>query len=145
MHPSHQTNECSQPHWLMTSVQQSEMDADQSQMSISCSIGPHDDVKQEGGVTSPSGSTDVSEPMIPFVTFGSGCSRPIQASSNLDTDQSSQSEAEPDQSSLRRCWLSLFLPVCFQAEDTSWLFLMLYCFLCISVVWRIICGALYKW
>ncbi|XP_030610178.1 insulin receptor substrate 2-B-like [Archocentrus centrarchus] len=119
LHPSHQTNECSQPHWLMTSAQQSEMDADQSQMLICCSIGPHDDVKQEEGVTSPLGSIDGSDLMIPFVTFGSGCTRPIQASSNMDADQSSQFKAVPDRSSLRRCWMSLFLPVCLQAEDTS--------------------------
>lgn len=124
--PHHLTNEHSRPHWLMTPAQQSKMDADQSQMSISCSTEPQVDTKQEGskssaqtGVTSPLGSIDGSDLKIPFVTFGSGCSGPIQASFNLDTDQSSQFQAVPGQSSIRRCWLSLLLPACLQAEDAS--------------------------
>lgn len=102
------------------------MDADQSQMSISCSTEPQVDAKQEGskssaqtGVTSPLGSIDGSDLKSPFVPFGSGCSGPIQASFHLDTDQSSQFQAVPDRSSIRRCWLSLLLPACLQAEDTS--------------------------
>ncbi|KAK2856947.1 hypothetical protein Q5P01_005682 [Channa striata] len=46
--PTHrQTSEYSLPHWLVTSVQPSETQADQSQMSISCSTEPQDDARQE--------------------------------------------------------------------------------------------------
>lgn len=133
LHPSHrQTNEHSQPRWLVTSVQQSETQAGQSQTSISCSTRPLDDARQEqksaqhrrcpaqtGATSSPVESVDGSDLMPPFVTSGPGYTRPVQVSPNPGTGQCSRLQAVADQSAVRRYRLSSCLPSCLQAEDRS--------------------------
>lgn len=123
----HQTNELRQPHWLLTSVQQSETEAGQSQTSISCSAGPQDDAGQEEkaakqGQTrtdlSPARSLDGSSMMTPLVTSGPGYTSPDQASPNSATGRSSRLQAASEQP-VRRYRLSLCLPSCLQAEDRS--------------------------
>ncbi|XP_054479525.1 insulin receptor substrate 2-A-like isoform X1 [Anoplopoma fimbria] len=125
--PSHlQTNELSQPHWLVTSDQQSETEADQSQMRISCSGRPQDDASQEQtsakqrrveqtrASSSPVRSVYWSGMMTPFVTSGPDHTRPVQASPNSGKDWSSRAASDK---SVRRYRLSLCLPSCLQAED----------------------------
>ncbi|XP_044044520.1 insulin receptor substrate 2-like isoform X2 [Siniperca chuatsi] len=127
LHPSHhQTNELSQPHWLVSSAQQSETEAGQSQTSISCSTRPQDEQKsakqsrlvaQTRATSSPVRSVDGSGMMTPFVTSGPGYTRAVQASPNSGTGQSSRLHAVSDQSVRYR--LSWCLPSCLQAEDRS--------------------------
>ncbi|XP_054454071.1 uncharacterized protein LOC129090444 [Anoplopoma fimbria] len=125
--PSHlQTHELSQPHWLVTSVQQSETEADQSQMRISCSGRPQDDASQEQtsakhrrveqtrASSSPVRSVYWSSMMTPFVTSGPDHTRPVQASPNSGKGRSSRAASDK---SVRRYRLSLCLPSCLQAED----------------------------
>ncbi|XP_071320651.1 insulin receptor substrate 2-B-like isoform X2 [Trachinotus anak] len=133
VHPSHcQTSEHSQHHWLVTSVQQSETEAGQSQTSISCSFRPLDDAGQEqksvqdrrhlaqaGSTSSPVESVDGSDPMPPFVMSGPGYARPVQASPNSGTGRSTRLQAIPDQSAARRYRLSSCLPFCLQTGDGS--------------------------
>ncbi|XP_042260567.1 insulin receptor substrate 1-like isoform X1 [Thunnus maccoyii] len=133
LHPSHhQTNEHSQSHWLVTSVQQSQTEASQSQRSISCSARPQDDARQEQKLSqyrrlpsqsrvtsSPVGSVEGSGLMTPFFTDGQSYSRPVQASPNSGSSRSRRMQAAPEQSSVRRYRLSLCLPSCLQAEDRS--------------------------
>ncbi|XP_074483236.1 uncharacterized protein LOC141762950 [Sebastes fasciatus] len=129
LHPSHhhQTNERSQPHWLVTSVQQSETEAGQSQMSISSSTEPQDDARQEPAKqrrlpaqtrasSSPVRTVDGSGVMTPFVAGGPGYSRPVQASPISGTGRSGRAASEQ---SVRRYRLSLCLPACLQAEDRN--------------------------
>ncbi|XP_029305718.1 insulin receptor substrate 1-like [Cottoperca gobio] len=125
LHPSHhQTNEHSQPHWLVTSVQQSETEAGQSQMS--CSTRAQDDARgaqttgkqsrlpaQTGATSSPVRSVDWSGMMTPFVASGPGYTRTVQANPN-----SSRLKAASVQS-VRRHRLSLCLPSCLQVEDSN--------------------------
>ncbi|XP_051284370.1 insulin receptor substrate 2-A-like [Dicentrarchus labrax] len=122
LHPSyHVTNEHSRPHWLVTSVQLSETDADQSQTSISCSTRLDDDGGQEQRrlpaqtrtTSSPVRSCDGSDMVTPFVRSWPGCTRPVQASPNSDTGRSRRLQ------SVRRYRLSLCLPSCLQTEDRS--------------------------
>ncbi|KAF1371853.1 hypothetical protein PFLUV_G00273670 [Perca fluviatilis] len=130
LHPSHhQTNEHSGPRWLVTSVQQSETEAGQSQMSIGCSTQPQDDARQEQAsakqrllpaqtraTSSPVRSVDGSGMLTPFAASGPGHSRSIQASPNSGTGRSSRLQAASRQF-VRRYRLSFCLPCCLQAED----------------------------
>lgn len=127
----HHTNERSPPHWLVTSVPQSDTEVGQSQTSISCPAEPQDDAGQEQtsaqqrrlpaetrATLSPVRSVDGSAMMTPFVTSGPGYTRPVQASPNSGSGLSSRLQTVSDQS-VRRYRLSLCLPSCFQAEDRS--------------------------
>ncbi|XP_031147453.1 insulin receptor substrate 1-like isoform X2 [Sander lucioperca] len=130
LHSSHhQTNEHSGPRWLVTSVQQSETEAGQSQMSIGCSTQPQDDARQEQtsanrrrlpaqtrATSSPVRSVDGSGMLTPFAASGPGYTGSIQASPNSGTGQSSRLQA-PSRQFVRRYRLSLCLPRCLQAED----------------------------
>ncbi|XP_034720571.1 insulin receptor substrate 2-A-like isoform X2 [Etheostoma cragini] len=129
LHPSHhQTNEHSGPHWLVTSVQQSETEAGQSQKSISCSTQPQDGARQERtsakqrrlpaptwATSSPVRSVGGSGVLTPFAASGSGYTRSIQANPNSGAGRSSQLQAASRQ--IVRYRLSLCLPCCLQAED----------------------------
>ncbi|KAM7365509.1 hypothetical protein PAMP_016429 [Pampus punctatissimus] len=131
-HPSHhQTNERSQSHWLVTSVQRSETEADQSQRSISCSTRPQDDARREQksaqhtglpsqsrAASSPVEGVDGSGLMTPFITGGQSYSRPVQAGPNSGSGRSRRLQAVPDRP-VRRYRLSSCLPFCLQAEDKS--------------------------
>ncbi|XP_045915085.1 insulin receptor substrate 2-B-like isoform X1 [Micropterus dolomieu] len=124
LHPSHpQTNEQSQPHWLVTSAQQAETEAGQSQMSISCSTRPQDDAGQKQksakqgrlpsqtrATLSPVRSVEGSGMRTPFVTSGPGYVRPVQASPNSGISRSSRLQAVSGQSV--RHGLSWCLPSC---------------------------------
>ncbi|KAM7375407.1 hypothetical protein PAMA_014489 [Pampus argenteus] len=118
-HPSHHhTNEHSQSHWLVTSVQRSE--TGQSQRSISCST-QDDGPAQHAGL--PSQSRATSPPvggglMTPFITGGQSYSRPVQGGPNSGSGQSRRLQAAPDRP-VRRYRLSSCLPSCLQAEDRS--------------------------
>ncbi|XP_068446862.1 insulin receptor substrate 2-B-like [Clinocottus analis] len=125
LHPSrHQTNEHSQPHWLVTSLQKSE--AGQSQMSISCSSRPQDDARQEptsatqrrGAQTrassSPARSGDRSGTMTPVTKSGPDHTRPVQAGPHSGKGRARRA---PSDKPVRRYRLSSCLPSCLQAED----------------------------
>uniref|UniRef100_A0AAQ5XLQ8 Uncharacterized protein n=1 Tax=Amphiprion ocellaris TaxID=80972 RepID=A0AAQ5XLQ8_AMPOC len=102
-HPSHpQTNKHSLPHWLLTSVQQSETDADQSQISIGCAARPQDDVRQQ----QKSAQTTASSAPVGIVEQGH---MRLQTRPDGDTGWSAG----------RRRWLSSCLPSCLQADDRS--------------------------
>lgn len=132
LHPSHhQTSEHSRPHWPVTSVQQSETEAGQSQTRISCSTRPQDDAGREQksaqqrrlpahtrATSSPVRAVDGSGTMTPFLISGPGYTRPVQASPNSGTGRSSRLQTVSDQS-VRRYRLSSCLPSCLQAEDRS--------------------------
>lgn len=127
VHLSHQeTTEHSQPRCCSAaSEQQSEMEADQSQMTGSSSQ-PVDDAEQEQKSvqhrqypTSPLGTIGGSDLMPPFVTSGPSYTRPVHASPNSGTGRSTQLQATPNQSAARRYRLSSFLPSCLQAKDRS--------------------------
>ncbi|XP_047433171.1 insulin receptor substrate 2-A-like [Mugil cephalus] len=118
--PLHQSVHC-QTHWLVASVQQSEIEINQSRMSISCSAQPQDHVRKEqtsarhSARTSPVESVDGSD-LTRFDLSGSVHDRPLQAGPVFDTGQSSRLQAVP---AVRRYWLSLCLPSCLQAERTD--------------------------
>lgn len=132
LHPSHhQTSEHSRPRRLVTSVQRSETEAGQSQVSISCATRPQDDAGREQksarqrrlpaharATSSPVRGADGSGVTTPFLTSGPGYTRAVQASPNSGTGRSSRLQAVSDQS-VRRYRLSLCLPSCLQAEDRS--------------------------
>ncbi|XP_051798341.1 insulin receptor substrate 1-like [Acanthochromis polyacanthus] len=102
-HPTRpQTNKHSLPQWLLTSVQQSETDGDQSQVSIGCSAPPQDDERQQ----QKSAQTTASSARVGIVE---------QDRMRLET----RPHVDTGQSARRRRWLSLCLPSCLQADDRS--------------------------
>ncbi|XP_028250829.1 insulin receptor substrate 1-B-like isoform X2 [Parambassis ranga] len=105
----HQSNE---QLWLITSVQQSEIEAGQSQRSISCIAQPRQEQNpaQHTQHSTPPAAGDM---MPPFA------SRPLQSIPHLDTGQSSQCQAVPSPPSARRHLLSFCLPSCIRAQDRS--------------------------
>ncbi|XP_068575752.1 insulin receptor substrate 1-like [Cebidichthys violaceus] len=114
LHPSHhRTNEHSQPHWLVTSVQRSETEAGQSQMSIGGLSRPQEAARQEQtrASSSPVRSVDRSGVTTPS---GPDHIRPVQASPNSGTGRSSRAASDRP---VRRRRLSLCLPSCLQAGD----------------------------
>ncbi|AWP00773.1 Voltage-gated calcium channel beta 4 subunit transcript variant 2 [Scophthalmus maximus] len=110
VHPSHyQISEHSPPHWQLTSVHQSEMEASQSLTSISPSTGPQQHRRQPaetGAASSPVRSVGGSYPMT----------RPVQVDPNCGTGRSTRLQAEPDRSAVRRCRLSSCLLSCLQTD-----------------------------
>nr|XP_040043171.1 insulin receptor substrate 2-B-like isoform X2 [Gasterosteus aculeatus aculeatus] len=98
----HRTNEHSPPRRLVTSLQQSETGAGQSQRSIRCSSQPQEAAES---CSSPVRSVDPSAAMTQFVQSGPDHAGPGRAS-----------RAASDQSG-RRWRLSLCLPSCLLAED----------------------------
>nr|XP_020456327.1 uncharacterized protein LOC109960514 [Monopterus albus] len=126
IHPSHhQTTEHCLPHWLVTSVQQSETEAGQSQMSFCCSTQSQDDARREQTsaqyrhpaharpTSSPVGTADVPNLRIPFDMSGLGCTRSVQGSPNSGANQSNGLQAVADKS-VRRSQLLSCLPSCLQ-------------------------------
>ncbi|XP_031708214.1 insulin receptor substrate 1-like isoform X2 [Anarrhichthys ocellatus] len=122
LHPSHhRTNEDSRPHWLVTSVQQSETEAGQSRMS--CLWRPQEAARQEQisakrrrvaqtwASLSPVRSVDRSGVTTPS---GPDQTRPVQARPNSGAGRSSRAASER---CVRRYRLSLCLPSCLQAGD----------------------------
>ncbi|XP_041834885.1 uncharacterized protein LOC121635669 [Melanotaenia boesemani] len=114
---SHYQTEDSQPHWLVSSAQQSETEVDQLDTSTSCSASPKDDAKEEqkSEATSPDGSVLIT----PFVLSEAGSIRPPLSHPNIDTGQSSPVQCVLDQSADRKYWLSACLFACLQSEAQS--------------------------
>nr|XP_046238108.1 insulin receptor substrate 2-A-like [Scatophagus argus] len=132
LHPSqHQAIEHSRPHCVLTSVQQAETEAGQSERANRNSTRPQEDAGQEQKSAqqgrlppqtrttwSPVRSVDGPGMMKPFVTSEPGVTRPVQASPTSGTGRSSRLQGVWDQS-VRRSQLSLCLPSCLKAENRS--------------------------
>ncbi|XP_056286949.1 insulin receptor substrate 2-A-like isoform X2 [Pseudoliparis swirei] len=121
LHPSHlQTNEPSQPLWLVTSVQQSETDAGQSQMSIGCSSRPREEARRDpmSAEQRPGARAGFSPSPVRSVgrtgMSGPDYARPVQAGPNSGNGRSRRAASDKP---VRRHRLSLCLPSCLQAED----------------------------
>ncbi|TNN53865.1 Insulin receptor substrate 2-B [Liparis tanakae] len=115
LHPSHlQTNEPSQPLWLVTSVQQSETDAGQSQTSIGCSAGPEPTSAEQRPGARAGASPSPVRSMGRTGMIGPDYARPVQAGPNSANGRSRRAASDKP---VRRHRLSLCLPSCLQAED----------------------------
>ncbi|XP_069020277.1 insulin receptor substrate 2-like [Embiotoca jacksoni] len=125
LHPSrHRTDEHSPQRWLVTSVQRSGTEADQSQMSIGCSARAQDDARQQEqpaqtrASSGPGRSVDGCGLMT---TSRPDCTRPQRRAESLNSHPGRFSRliVVPHQFAVRRTWLSSCLPSCLRAKDRS--------------------------